>query len=135
MLKKWRKMILMKINMNLRLRMKIRKPISWAHKAKHRKDSALIIQDLCIEIDTTSTGDNILIIHQIVIDHDQIQDHKTYQRTQSIFPRTQINTQQTQQTFTCCVGCRCTNCVQIKADTKSVKEDVKEVKKMLEKLS
>ena len=57
---------------------------------------------------------------------------------QGITQRTQgtlSNTQQTPKTFTCCVGCRCTNCVQIKADTKSVKEDVKEVKKMLERLS
>ena len=55
----------------------------------------------------------------------------TTQRTQGTLP----NPPQTPKTFTRCVGCRCTNCVQIKADTKSVKEDVKEVKKMLEKLS
>ena len=55
----------------------------------------------------------------------------TIQRTQG----TLLNPPQTPKTFTRCVVCRCTNCIQIKADTKSVKEDITVVKKMLEKLS
>ena len=56
--------------------MKIKKLISWANKAKQENDSTLIVQDLYIETDSTSTGDNLRTIHQIVIDHDQIQEHK-----------------------------------------------------------
>ena len=55
----------------------------------------------------------------------------TTQKTQGKLP----NPPQALKTFTHCIGCRCTNCVQIKADTKSVKEDIKEIKKMLEKQS
>ena len=57
------------------------------------------------------------------------------QGTVQITQNTPPNTPQTPRPFTRCVGCRCSNCVQIKTDTKSVKEDVKEVKKMLEKMS
>ena len=52
----------------------------------------------------------------------------TYQRTLGTNSRTHTNTQQTPQTFTRCVGCRCTNCIQIKTDCR-------DIKKMLEKLS
>ena len=49
-------------------------------------------------------------------------------RLQNTSPRTQMSTQQIQNTPTRCRGCRCTNCIQIKADPK-------DIKKMLEKLS
>ena len=58
--------------------MEIRKPTSWAHKAKHGRDSTLIVQDLCSKIDPTSTGDNLPITHQIVIDCDQIKESRTH---------------------------------------------------------
>ena len=47
-------------------------------------------------------------------------------RAQNTNPKTFTNAQQTaKQTFTRCVGCRCTNCAQ-------VKEDFKDIKMMLE---
>ena len=52
--------------------MKIETPTSWAHKAKLERDSTQIVQDLYSE--TGLIGDNLHITHQIVINHDQIQE-------------------------------------------------------------
>ena len=50
--------------------------ILWAPRVKHENDLIIVDQDQYIEVCQVSTGDNLLIIIQIVIDNDQIQEYR-----------------------------------------------------------
>ena len=60
----------------LKRKLKTNKSILWVYRVKPGKGLILIDQGLCIGIDQISTGDNLLIIIQIVIDRNQTQECK-----------------------------------------------------------
>ena len=78
MMRKWRKLIMRKIYKNLTQKLKIKKCISWGHKVKLEKDLAkmitLTVQGQFTETDTTKDSLSLCTLHQIVIDHNQIQE-------------------------------------------------------------